>query len=252
MDSLTSCEAEASPALLEEYQQWRAVGAGGAPFDWNGFISCKKASISLARDDTTNLALYDSPAQYATGWKEATEAQRRAAQTSFLRQPLPERTGPRARAKHFVFPQRERNEAEPQDPLVLAAYQTALDRLGEVNKRFVEWKTSVLEKHGRALFLQQQQQQDCVVTPPLTWSSQGEICHLHRSDLSGHVTLSFADARLVIATGWGERHRLSGTESLHLGYTMLYVPRNVAEVQVLAQIYQAGIDYMKSEVVGHE
>lgn len=241
MDSLTSSEAEASPALVEEYQQWRAVGPGGAPFDWNGFMLCKKAEITQARDDTTNLALYDSPEQYAKGWKEATEAQRRAAQTSFLKQPLPERPGPRSRAKHFVFPQRERNDGEPQDAQVQAAYQTAFEQLGEVNSR-VEWKTSVLEKHGRALFLQ-----DPVT--PLISSSKGEICHVHRSDLSGHVTLSFADAREVIGKGWGEKHRLSGTETLHLGYTMLYVPRNVAEVDVYAQIYQAGIEYMTS---GHQ
>lgn len=64
--------------------------------------------------------------------------------------------------------------------------------------------------------------------------------------MSGHVTLSFADAAEVIAKGWGERHRLSGTEWIHLGYTMVYVPRSVEEVETFIRIFQAGVDYMKS------
>lgn len=73
-----------------------------------------------------------------------------------------------------------------------------------------------------------------------------EIAHIHASDQSGHVTLSLADAAEVCTKGWGERHRLSGTEWLHLGYTMLYVPRSMAEVEVLGKILQAGVEYMTS------
>ena len=76
--------------------------------------------------------------------------------------------------------------------------------------------------------------------------TQREICHIHSSDLSGHVTLSFVDAQEVIAKGWGERHRLSGTDWIHLGYTMLYLPRTVEETEVFAKIFQAGVDYMRS------
>lgn len=64
--------------------------------------------------------------------------------------------------------------------------------------------------------------------------------------MSGHVTLSFADAEEVIAKGWGERHRLSGTDWIHLGYTMVYVPRTVGETEVLCRIFKAGVDFMKS------
>ena len=64
--------------------------------------------------------------------------------------------------------------------------------------------------------------------------------------MSGHVTLSFADAQEVIAKGWGERHRLSGTDWIHLGYTMVYVPRTVEEAEVICRIFQAGIDFMRS------
>lgn len=241
MGSMTSSEAEASPALLEEYRQWRALGAGGIAFDWNGFMFCKNAAVTIARNDTTSLALYDSPALYAKGWKEATTEQRKAAQTSFLSEPLPQRAGPRARAKPFVFPQREKNEGEPMDEVVREAYQAAFDRLGDVNSK-LEWKTSVLEKHGPALFLAD----SLFPVTSLASYTKGEIAHIHLTDLSGHVTLSFADAREVVGKGWGERHRLSGTDWLHLGYTMVFVPRSVEEVGVYERIYQAGIEYMKS------
>ena len=80
---------------------------------------------------------------------------------------------------------------------------------------------------------------------PLTAPCKGEICHIHTSDKSAHVTLSFADAEEVIAKGWGERHRLSGTECIHLGYTMVYVPRSVKETEVMGKIFQPSIDYMR-------
>lgn len=73
-----------------------------------------------------------------------------------------------------------------------------------------------------------------------------EICHIHGSDLSGHVTLSLADAAEAIAKGYGERHRLSGIRLLPLGYTMMYIPRTIEEVEVYRRIFQAGIDYMAS------
>ena len=241
MGSMTSSEAEAPPALLEEYRQWRALGAGGIAFDWNGFMFCKNAAATIARNDTTSLALYDSPELYAKGWKEATEAQRKAAQTSFLKERLPEREGPRAKAKPFVFPQREKNEGEPMDEEVRQAYQTTFDNLSSTNSGLV-WKTSILEKHGPALFLSD----SLLPVTPLASYTKGEIAHIHLTDLSGHVTLSFADAREVIEKGWGERHKLSGTDWLHLGYTMVFVPRNLEEVEVYGKIYQAGIEFMKS------
>ncbi|GIZ39140.1 hypothetical protein CKM354_000253100 [Cercospora kikuchii] len=238
---MPSSQADASPELLEEYQQWLALGEGGIAYNWEGFMICKHFEKTMARDDTTDISLYDSPEVHAPGWEESAGTHREAAQTSFLSRPLPERDSPRARAKPFIFPQRERNEKEPQDEQIRAAYQSAVSRLSEVNDD-LHWKTSVLERHGPALFLQDR----LLPVTPLAKPTQGEICHIHRSDLSAHVTLSFPDAKEVLQKGWGERHRLSGTERLHLGYTMLCVPRSVSEVDVFVSVLQAGIDYMKS------
>ncbi len=99
----------------------------------------------------------------------------------------------------------------------------------------------MLEKQGRALFLQSSHTSNSLVS-----ATQGEICHIHGSDSSAHVILSFADAEEVIAKGWGERHRLSGTEWVPLGYTLVYVPRGSEEIGVCIKIFQAGVDFMSS------
>jgi hypothetical protein len=64
--------------------------------------------------------------------------------------------------------------------------------------------------------------------------------------MTAHVLLSLADAKDVIAKGWGERHRATGTAVVPLGYTMLYLPRNKEEVEVMARILEAGVTYAKS------
>lgn len=240
MSSSIPSPESANANLREEYAAWRAMGIGGTSPTWVGFLSNKAAEKTIAFSDTLTADLYARPEKYATGWKKATEGQRVAAQKPFLKEPLPQRAGPRARAKHFVYPQRERNASDYQDPVVKETYQAMFHKLGEANPD-TEWKISALEKHGTALFLRQD-----VALTPIAGPTQREICHIHGTDLSGHVTLSFPDAMEVIEKGWGERHRLSGTDWVHLGYTMLYVPNSVEEVDVLVKIYQAGVEFMRT------
>ncbi|KAI1401745.1 hypothetical protein F4819DRAFT_486297 [Hypoxylon fuscum] len=229
--------------IMEGYKAWKAMGEGGTSHTWAGYMSQLSAEKTMAfpADDTIKPGFYDKPEKRATGWKRATEEQRANARKSFFKESLPVRQGPRARAKPFVYPQRERNAADPQDPEVKKTYMDAFNNLGEINAESTEWKTSALEKHGQALFIKRS-----LPLTPLAGPTSREICHIHGTDLSGHVTLSFKDAEEVISKGWGERHRLSGTDWIHLGYTLLYVPNTVEETQTLIKIYQAGIDYMKS------
>lgn len=118
----------------------------------------------------------------------------------------------------------------------------AVETLGHNNSQRTEWRTSVLERRGRALF-----RKPSVSSTPLTNRTSGEICHVHASDLSGHISLSYPDCREIIEKGWGERHRLSGTRFLPENYVMLYSPRSVEEIEVFVSILQAGVDYMCGE-----
>ena len=124
---------------------------------------------------------------------------------------------------------------------LMQAYLEGLDKLADKYGSALEWSNSILEKRGQALFLKQS-----YVVPALIAKCQREVAHIHESDLSAHVFLSFADARSVIEKGWGERHRMTGTAIIPLGYTLLYSPRNGEEVDVLLKIMEAGIEYAKS------
>ena len=82
---------------------------------------------------------------------------------------------------------------------------------------------------------------------------QREISHVHSSgDYSIHVTLSPQDCIKVLDAGWGQRHGLSGVESLKWiagvsvshQYVLLYAPRDVPEIQVVMNIVQASVNYM--------
>lgn len=108
----------ASSSMIEDYRQWKAMGEGGTSHTWAGFLSCLSAEKTMAFDDTIDPHLYQNPKRYATGWSRASSAQRAAAQKSFLKEPLPERQGLRSRAKRYVYPQREKNAADYQDPEV--------------------------------------------------------------------------------------------------------------------------------------
>lgn len=82
--------------------------------------------------------------------------------------------------------------------------------------------------------------------PTLIAKCAREVAHIHDTDKSGHLLLSLVDAKEVVNKSWGERHRLSGTALVPLGYTMLYVPRKIEEVDDLIKIFDAGIEYAKS------
>ena len=44
----------------------------------------------------------------------------------------------------------------------------------------------------------------------------------------------------VVEKGWGQRHRLS--RWIHVGYTMIYAPRDEGEVEVLRRIFEAAVE----------
>lgn len=119
MGSTLSSKHEDS-GLMEGYKAWKAMGEGGTSHSWAGYMSQVSAEKTMAfgADDTIKPGFYDKPEKLATGWRRATEEQRANARKSFFKEPLPVRPGPRARAKPFVYPQRERNAADPQDPAV--------------------------------------------------------------------------------------------------------------------------------------
>lgn len=238
---VTSSSALFITLFLNSYRKWKAMGPGGLPYSMKGYLLNLYVTLSMAYSDTKTIAVYERPGDFSSQWLQASEAERSESQKVFLKTPLQHRVGPPTRALPFAIPQREKNADVDVDAELRRKYLAAFDELQHTNSETTEWKTSLLEKRGKALFLKSNLPLRCLAAP-----SHREICHIHSSDMSAHVTLSLADAREVITKGFGERHRLSGTKLLPLGYTMLYVPRSSDEVDVLVNILQAGIDYMRS------
>jgi hypothetical protein len=68
-----------------------------------------------------------------------------------------------------------------------------------------------------------------------------EIAHAHPAENSLHVWLSDPDARTVIEAGWGQRFPLTFVKS---GWTMVYAPRDDAELDVVEDIVRAGVAWI--------
>jgi hypothetical protein len=68
-----------------------------------------------------------------------------------------------------------------------------------------------------------------------------EIAHAHPADNSLHVWLSDPDARSVIEAGWGQRFPLTFVKG---GWTMVYAPRDEAELEVVEDIVRAGVGWI--------
>lgn len=87
--------------------------------------------------------------------------------------------------------------------------------------------------------------------PEAARTARGEIGH-HHGDLSVHLYLSPADAKLAIDKRWAERHRLSLPRTswfanrYHVadGYVMVYGPRDEEEMEALETILRCAIRFM--------
>jgi hypothetical protein len=121
------------------------------------------------------------------------------------------------------------------------AYFAAFDKLAEKHHDAIEVKTSVLEGRGNGMFLR-----PSYSLPKLISKCHSEVAHIHDSDMTAHLLLSFADAKEAIAKGWAEQHRMSGSVVVPLGYTFLYLPRNKEELEVFVSIFEAAMEYAKS------
>jgi len=215
-------------ALRSNYLQWKAMGPGGMPYNPFGWALAYLVDLALGQD-AHRLDCYDKALDALTGEEKA------LAQRRFLDH-LPPRRGPPARALPFAIPQRQK-AAWTELEMVKAQTQLS-DTIAAANRSIVTVAQSKMEPQGNALWLA-----DGLAPPAIAAKNRGEICHIHESDGSYHVTLSYADAREVIEKGWGERHRVAGTY-LNLGYTFVYAPRDEDEVEVMGKVFRAGIAFM--------
>lgn len=123
-----------------------------------------------------------------------------------------------------------------------ALFQEAIRR----NSDLLDWKLSLYERHNSSMYVKESVP-DISETAAI---SRREIGHPHQ-DLSIHLYLSPADAKVAIEKGWAERHRLTtpGMARMHMGltYLLFYGPRNEEDLAAIRIFLKHSIMYMTNK-----
>ncbi|KAM0799728.1 hypothetical protein BDR22DRAFT_806941 [Usnea florida] len=230
--------------VLKDYQAFLALGPGGTPKTFSGYLRVSYLRLFAISDP------FRPPSLAGTVFPT----------NGYLRQ-LPQRSGPRPTVAG-IAPHRQLNQkctAELHHRLRDGLHQLAAGVPSLIRKG-----NSCFEKHGLALFLSA-----CTLSAPPdtshpgfshlnpTCQDTGEICHLHALDSSMHLTLHPLDVSIVISAGWGERHPLAGKyingkELLPSGFVMVYAPRDESQIKTVMEIVRAaawwvgGVDLAKA------
>ena len=205
-----------------DYRRWRALGVGGLPPTWRGWVRTTRWRMMMADP----LALAPLRAQWGSADDIDTLSR------------LPTRAGGRPRIGPHPVPHRQLTDHAPASvrERLAAAFDEAVAR----DPARVRWALSHFELHNRAITLHEE---CCSHADAL--ATHGEVAHIHPADGSMHMVLSASDAAHVVERGWGERHGLAGVAlGLPLTYTLIYAPRDAGEVDVDAAILDSAIAYM--------
>lgn len=62
--------------LIYGYRRWKAMGAGGLPFNLKGYLMNVMIETLYARRDTTSLGVYERPERFYVKWEEVGEGER--------------------------------------------------------------------------------------------------------------------------------------------------------------------------------
>ena len=214
--------------VWNDYSAWKTFGTGGTPPTFQGYIKINKFRVLRAwsGDDLKDASRLptDGP--------------------SYLKVQLPKRRGPAPRIIARTLPQRQ--YPEPLDPAVV-------ERLHNLPHKYVD-------SHGHLLTLDKSFTEgysaDAIYArPELPGRKHGaqdrilghELAHVHPSENSLHVWLTKADARKVIEAGWGERFPLSALGMTDDGWTFVYAPRSMEDVDVIETIVKAAIGHLTAE-----
>lgn len=201
--------------LHYDYQRFISLGPGGTPSTPLGYAKIKLLSFFSLRDVLRPIYI---PAHFRP-------------QRGYLSS-LPKRDGRRPIVRG-IAPQRQQTQRAP-----AAIYAKLVEGMRSLAKeprnRLIE-RTSCFEKHSSGLFS----------STPITRTCGGEICHGHPSDGSMHLVLHPADGRILLESGWGERHPLAKggwfRRFVPKEFVLVYAPRNEAEVEVAMRAIAASV-----------
>ncbi|GJC95959.1 hypothetical protein CH63R_02095 [Colletotrichum higginsianum IMI 349063] len=229
---LTSLSASVFAWAVRDYRAYIALGPGGVPHNFAGWLLVTLAIRPFALSKTAATWTGDFPAE---GAHEDVKQ-------------VPQRRGDRAELGGIV-PHRQLSQHAP---VRMREYiQNLFANAVTQNRTLLESKLSLYERNNPALFVSAPVLASSPAVPAASRTARGEIGHYH-GDLSVHMYLSPADARLAVEKGWAERHRLAlprgsllaGRFRVADSYLMIYGPRDEDEMEVLATFLRNGIRYM--------
>ncbi|KAL9114101.1 MAG: hypothetical protein Q9227_001873 [Pyrenula ochraceoflavens] len=227
---------------LKSYRHWLALGPGGFPPNPLGWLAQSIFQIGVAERDTTSTGCYDQSPGSHDREDKVPESEAEVHGKTFLGDwKLPKREGGRAKVAPFVVPQRlELGEERTLEEIKELEY-SAFNNLFTRYTHKLEIRTSRLERHGQALFTAPH-------IPQLASTGRigREIAHIHESDGSSHVSLTYRDAKAAIEASWAERHPLDKVLG-NMSYVFVYAPRSKEEVEVVGRLWEAGVRFMVGE-----
>ncbi|PNS19893.1 hypothetical protein CAC42_7860 [Sphaceloma murrayae] len=208
-----------------DYHAFIALGPGGTPSTVQGYLKLKLLSLFRLRN---TLAPPKIPSSLPD-------------QSGYLsNRTLPHRVGPRPTVSGLA-PQRQIDSFA-----TAKSYEKTTAAINDLARTTPGLKITLspFEKHSDAL----------VATKPVHNRKRGgEVCHVHPSDGSLHLTLHPADVALCIERGWGERHPLARggwmTRFVPETFVMVYAPRTGLEVQTVLDIVEASVWWVGGESV---
>jgi hypothetical protein len=220
-DQMACCVVAGGAVLAcRDYERWRALGPGGAPFNPAGWLFV--TALRAAKREGTGTDLF-GPLLGTLG------------DGRWLADLAP-RAGTRPRIDPHPIPQRQVDQ-----PGDIRARAIVAERFDELERRStaLEYRPSRLEGHTEAITVGAPS--DLIVD----LGTYGEAAHIHSGDGSMHMVFSPSDAVAVLEAGWGERHSLAGRFGrLPLTYVMVYAPRSAAEAELIGKLLAASVGYM--------
>ena len=214
--------------LITDYSAWIAFGTGGTSPNISGYIRICRFRIlrAFSGDD-----LKDSSRLSSAG-------------RSYIEGNLPHRQARPPKIISRTLPQRQYPESL--DPAIY-------NRLHDIPKNYYLSRRDllVLDKsvtEGRST--------DAIYAKPgLPGRNAGpkdkvlgdEIAHVHPAENSLHIWLTEADAKKVVDAGWGERFPLSSLGMVDNGWTFVYAPKSMEDVDVIERIVKAGIGNLTNQ-----
>ena len=201
-----------------DYQDFISLGPGGTPSNASGYLRIKFLGFFKLRDPYKPI-VHSQPAQIVGGFLLT----------------LPKRQRPRPVVRG-IAPHRQMNQRS--SPQIFSILSASIRSLASIPQNQLGIGTSCFEKHSTGLFS----------LSPAFPTCGGEVCHVHASDGSMHMTLHPSDVAMVLACEWGERHPLARggwlSRFVPLNFIMVYAPQNAADVDVAMKIVSAACSWV--------